>query len=80
MLIFPINENVWKSNNRNPYPIPQGKRPKTLSITKTRQQWEEEMERLNKKYNLYCFSDSKLDSESDEDEWYQYEHGYEMLI
>ena len=38
------------------------------------------MERLNRKYNLDCFSDSELDSESDEDEWYQYEHGYEMLI
>ena len=38
------------------------------------------MERLNKKYNLDCFSDSKLDYKSDEDEQYQYEHGYEMLI
>ena len=38
------------------------------------------MERLNTKYNLDCFSDSELDSKSDEDEWYQYEHGYEMLI
>ena len=45
-----------------------------------RQQWEEEMERLNTKYNLDCFSDSELDSESDEDEQYQYKHGYEMLI
>ena len=26
------------------------------------------MERLNAKYNLDCFSDSELDSESDEDE------------
>ena len=38
-----------------------------------RQQWEEEMERLNTKYNLDCFSDSELDSESDEDE-----HGINM--
>ena len=30
--------------------------------------------------NLYCFSDSKLDSESDEGEQYKYEHGYEILI
>ena len=27
-----------------------------------------------------CFSDSELDSESDEDERYQYKHGYETLI
>ena len=38
------------------------------------------MEKLNTKYNLYCFSDSELDSESDEGEQYQYKHGYEMLI
>ena len=38
------------------------------------------MERLNEKYNLDCFSDSELDSESDEDKQYQYEHGYETLI
>ena len=58
----------------------QAKRPDTLSMTKMRQQWEEEMERLNTKYNLDCFSDSELDSESDECEQYQYKHGYEMLI
>ena len=34
------------------------------SQTKTHQQWEAEMERLNTKYNLDCFSDSELDSES----------------
>ena len=45
-----------------------------------RKQWEEEMERLNTKYNLHCFSDSELDSEPDEGEQYQYEHGYETLI
>ena len=61
-------------------PRPQAKRPDTLSLTKTRQQWEAEMERLNSKYNLDCFSDSELDSESDEGEQYQYEHGYETLI
>ena len=38
------------------------------------------MEILNSKYNLDCFSDSELDSESDEGEQYQYEHGYETLI
>ena len=31
-------------------------------------------------YNLDCYSDSELDSESDEEEQYCYEHGYETLI
>ena len=48
--------------------------------TKIHQQWETEMERLNTKYNLDCFSGSELDSESDEGEQYCYEHGYETLI
>ena len=63
-------------------PKPQAKRPDTLSLnmTKTKQQWEAEMERLNSKYNLDCFSDSELDSESDEGEQYHYEHGYKTLI
>ena len=63
-------------------PKPQAKRPDTLSpnMTKTKQQWEAEMERLNSKYNLDCFSDSELDSESDEGEQYHYEHGYKTLI
>ena len=38
------------------------------------------MERLNSKYNLDCYSNSELDSESDEGEQYHYEHGYETLI
>ena len=42
--------------------------------------WEEKMEKLNKKYDLNYFSDSKLDSESDEGEDYRYEHNYETLI
>ena len=49
-------------------------------MTKAKQQWEAEMERLNSKYNLHCFSDSKLDSESDEGEQDHYEHGYETFI
>ena len=61
---------------------PQARRLKTLSLnmTKAKQQLEAEMERLNSKYNLDCFSDSELDSESDEGEQYHYEHGYETLI
>ena len=50
------------------------------SQTTTHQQWEAKMERLNTKYNFYCFSDSELDSESDKGEQYSYEHGYETLI
>ena len=49
-------------------------------MTRAKQQWGTEMERLNSKYNLDCFSDSELDSESDEGEQYHYEHGYETLI
>ena len=61
-------------------PRPQAKRPDALSLRKTKQQWEAEMERLNSKYNLDCFSGSELDSESNEEEQYQYEHGYKTLI
>ena len=57
-----------EDQQQKPLPKLQAKRPKTLNITKTRQQWEEAMERLNTKYNLDCFSDSELDSESDDDE------------
>ena len=58
------------------------RRPKTLNLnmTKAKQQWGAGMERLNWKYNLDCFSDSELDSESDEGEQYCYEHGYETII
>ena len=48
--------------------------------SQAKKEQEAEMERLNSKYNLDCFSDSELDSESDEGEQYQYEHGYETLI
>ena len=63
-------------------PKPQAKRPDTLNpnMTKEKQQWETEMERLNSKYNLDCFLDSELHSEPDKGEQYQYEHGYETLI
>ena len=54
----------------NPYP----------SQMKLHKQWEEEIERLNTKYNLDCFSDSELDSESDEGEEYKYEHNYKTLL
>ena len=48
--------------------------------SQTKKQWKAEMERLNSKFNLDCFSDSDLDSESDEGEQYQYAHRYETLI
>ena len=49
-------------------------------MTKVKQQWQGEMERLNSKYNLDCYSNSELDSKSDEGEQYHYEQGYETLI
>ena len=53
---------------QKPLPKLQAIRPDTLSMTKTKQQWEQEMEKLNEKYKLDTFSDSELDYESDEDE------------
>ena len=53
---------------------------KYLSQTTIHQQWEAEMERLDTKYNLDCFSDSELDLESVKGGEYKYEHGYETLI
>ena len=43
-------------------------------------EWEEELERLNNKYGLDCFSNSEIDLESDEGEEYRYEHNYETLL
>ena len=67
-----------EDQQQRPIPEPQVRRPDSLS--KIRQQWEAEMERLNSKYNLDCFSDSELDSECDKGEQYQYEHRYKTLI
>ena len=69
---LPHQQEQMEGQQQKPLPKLQVKRPDTLSMTKTKQQWEQEMERLNTKYNLDCFSDSELDSESDEDEQYQY--------
>ena len=38
------------------------------------------MECFNNKYGLDCFSDSELNSESDEGGEYRYEHNYETLL
>ena len=77
---LPHQQRQMEDQQQKPLPKLQVKRPDTLNMTKTKQQWEQEMERLNDKYNLDCFSNSELDSESDEDEQYQYQHGYETLI
>ena len=45
-----------------------------------RREWEEKIEKLNKKYGLDYFSDSELDSESDEGENYRCEHIYKTFI
>ena len=42
-------KNDGDDQQQKPLPKPQAKRPNTLSMSKMRQQWEEEMERLNKK-------------------------------
>ena len=47
---------------------------------KLRREWEEKIGRLNEKYNLNCFSSSELDSETDSDSDYWYNHKYETLI
>ena len=69
------------------YQKPQTSNSKTFDVSnqypnqlKLHKKWEEEMERLNTKYNLDCFSDSELDSESDEGEEYKYKHNYETVI
>ena len=61
-------EPMENQQQQKPLPKLQAIRPDTLNMTKTKQQWEQEMERLNEKYKLDTFSDSELDSESDEDE------------
>ena len=45
-----------------------------------RREWEVKMEKLNEKYGLEYFSDSELDSESDEGKNYKYEHTFEAPI
>ena len=74
-------ENKTQQQKMPPQPKvqkPQARRPKTLNLadrfpsqSKIKQQWEAEMERLNSKYNPDCYSDSELDSESDEGEQYR---------
>ena len=73
-------EPMENQHQQKPLPKLQVIRLDTLIMTKTKQQWEQDMERLNEKYKLDTFSDSELNSESDEDERYQYQHGYETLI
>ena len=75
-------QQVQRPQARCPLNLQKPKAPidKHLSQTKTCQQWEAQMERLNPKYNLDCFSDSELDSESNEGEQYHYKHGYKTLI
>ena len=73
-------EPMGGQQQQKPLPKLQVIRPNTLNMTRTNQQWEQEMERLNEKYKCDTFSDSELDSKSDEDEQYQYQHGYKTLI
>ena len=65
---------------QRPYPKRDDAPNQYPSQSKFHKQWEEGMERLTTNYNLDCFSDSELDSESDEGEEYKYEHNYETLL
>ena len=47
---------------------------------KLQREWGEKMERLNKNITLTWFPSSELDSESDEEDDYRYEHKYKTLI
>ena len=83
---------AWVQNSQctQDYKAPHNPQPtQTLSFNvpdqyveqiQLRREWEEKTERLNKKYRLDFFSDSELDSESDEGKNYRYEHKYETLI
>ena len=51
-------EPMENQQQQKPLPKLQVIRPDTLNKTKTKQQWEQEMERLNEKYKLDPFSDS----------------------
>ena len=44
-----------EDQQQKPLPKLQAKRHETLNIIKARQQWKEDIERLNAKYNLDCF-------------------------
>ena len=72
-----VQEKTEENLQQRPPPNPQTQKQ---TKTKSQQLWEAEMERLNDKYNLDCFSDLELDSESDEGKEYCYKHGYETLI
>ena len=79
-------ETTSKMTQNLNYQKPQSTKKSTQDVhlgkypSQAKKQWEAEMERLNSKYGLDCFSNSELHSESDEGEQYQYEYGYETLI
>ena len=54
-------------NNQKSFDIPE----RYAEQIRLQTEWEEKIERLNEKYNLDCFSSSKLDPESDEEENYK---------
>ena len=80
---------VQNSQHTQDYKVPRNPQPtQTQSFDvpdhyaeqiQLRREWEKKMEWLNEKYRLDCFSDSELDSESDEGENYRYKHQYETL-
>ena len=61
-------------NNQQSFDIPD----RYAEQIKLRKEWEERIERLNKKYNLDYYSSSESDSDPEPD--YRYKHKYETLI
>ena len=62
-----LNYQKPQSSQRFDQKTSEGQYPRQSEIHK---QWEAEMERINAKYNLDCFSAFELDSESNEGEQY----------
>ena len=52
----------------------------TQKKIRLQKEWEEKIERLNKKYNLDYYSSLESDSDSVQEQDYRYEHKYETLI
>ena len=63
-------------NSQQSFDIPN----KYAEQIKLRKEWEEGIQRLNKKYNLDYYSSSESDSDSNPKPDYRYKHKYETLI
>ena len=59
-------------NSQQSFDIP-GRYAKQIRLQK---EWEEKIKRLNEKYNFDYYSNSELDSDSDQGLDYRYDHKY----